>query len=57
MLFLAANIWIIGWSFSVGLCFKDTKGLEGTIASILYLMFWPLLLGCWVREAILGKGE
>lgn len=52
----AVTVWIIGWCFSVGLCLDNTRGLGGAMLSIIYLFFWPLLLGCWVRT-FLKEGE
>jgi len=42
--------WIAGSSFSVGFCLDDTKGWDGFKMSIIFLIFWPLFLGCYLRS-------
>ena len=42
--------WMAMWAFSIGLCEGDTRGLSGLKTTAVYFMFWPLFLGCHLRE-------
>lgn len=51
----ALIIWIAGRCFSVGLCQDNTRGREGLLVSVIYMMLWPLLLGCWIRRRVVDE--
>jgi len=44
--------WMAMWSFSIGICEHDTKGLRGAKVTAIYFLFWPLLLGCYLRDKL-----
>jgi len=48
----ATVIWVIGWAFTVGLTIEKTQTLDEIGAAILLAMFWPLILGCEMREKL-----
>jgi Mn2+/Fe2+ NRAMP family transporter len=48
--FFMIFLWMIGHLFSVGLCTDNTRGFAGFAAALLLLFFWPLILGCVIRE-------
>jgi len=45
--------WLALSVFSTGFCEDNTRGLKGLVITLAYLIFWPLLLGCHLREITL----
>lgn len=48
-------IWFIGHWFSIGFVLEESNSKEGFLGAILLLFFWPLLLGCFVRDCLVGN--
>jgi hypothetical protein len=49
MQLLAVLLWVVGWLFTIGLCFDvEGKNKVGWQA-IEMIIIWPLILGCFYR--------